>query len=360
MAATRDNQVSKYWSELARRLVPYVPGEQPKVQNLIKLNTNENPYPPSPAVIEAIDSFDKQRLRLYPDPNSDVLKAALADYYAVDKEQVFVGNGSDEVLALAFMAFFKQAQPILFPDISYSFYPVYCNLFEIEYRQLPLNEAFEIVLDEYADENGGIIFPNPNAPTGRVLRLEALRRLLQRNTESVVIVDEAYIDFGGESAIALVAEFPNLLVVQTFSKSRSLAGSRVGFAIGNAELIEGLERVKNSFNSYPLDMLAVAAAVAALEDRDYFEQSRQKIIASRDWLNIGLQQLGFEVIPSAANFVFARHPDHDAAGLFAALRERKILVRYFSKARIDQHLRITIGTQAEVEVLVAALKEMLS
>jgi len=352
--------VSKYWSELVRGLVPYVPGEQPKVKNLIKLNTNENPYPPSPKVTQAINSFDKNRLRLYPDPDSDILKQALADSYGVSKSQVFVGNGSDEILALAFMAFFKQASPILFPDISYSFYPVYCNLFEIKYQQLPLNEHYEIVLEDYASDNGGIIFPNPNAPTGRVLGLEQLRSLLQRNTESVLIVDEAYIDFGGESAIALVAEFPNLLVVQTFSKSRSLAGSRVGFAIGAEDLIEGLERVKNSFNSYPLDMLAVVAAVAALEDQAYFKQTQQKIIASRDWLDGELQGLGFEVLPSTANFIFARHPAHDAAQLFAALRQRKILVRYFSSARIDQFMRISIGTQQECEALVTALKDILA
>lgn len=351
--------MSKYWSELTKGLVPYVPGEQPKVQNLIKLNTNENPYPPSPRVVEAIDSSDKLRLRLYPDPNSDVLKQALADYHGVSKKQVFVGNGSDEVLAQAFMAFFKQVKPILFPDISYSFYPVYCNLFEIDYQQLPLNEVFEIDLADYAAENGGVIFPNPNAPTGRVLSLDQLRSMLQHNTESVVIVDEAYIDFGGESAIALVDQFPNLLVIQTFSKSRSLAGSRVGFAIGNVELIEGLERVKNSFNSYPLDMLAVTAAVAALQDKEYFEKTRQKIIASRDWLTTELQQLGFEVLPSAANFVFTRHPKHNAVELFTALRERAILVRYFSATRVDQFLRITIGTQAEIEALVAALNEIL-
>ena len=351
--------MSKYWSELTKGLVPYVPGEQPKVQGLIKLNTNENPYPPSPAVVEAINNFDKERLRFYPDPNSDVLKQALADYHAVAKNQVFVGNGSDEVLALAFMAFFKQAKPILFPDISYSFYPVYCNLFNIEFQQPALNDEFEVVLEDYAKDNGGIIFPNPNAPTGRVIGLEQLRNLLQTNTESVLIVDEAYIDFGGETAIALVDQFPNLLVVQTFSKSRSLAGSRVGFAIGSTELIEGLERVKNSFNSYPLDMLAVTAAVAALEDKKYFEQTRQKIIASRDWLDTELKQLGFEVLPSAANFVFVSHPQHDAARLFAELRDRKVLVRYFSSARIDQHLRISVGTRQECEALITALKEIL-
>lgn len=351
--------MSKYWSKLTRGLVPYVPGEQPKVPGLIKLNTNENPYPPSPAVTAAIDAFDTQRLRLYPDPNSDVLKQALADYYAVSRGQVFVGNGSDEVLALAFMSFFKQTSPILFPDISYSFYPVYCSLFEIEYRQLPLNDAFEIVLDDYPADNGGVIFPNPNAPTGRLLGLDQLRRFLKRNTESAVIVDEAYIDFGGESAVSLISEFPNLLVIQTFSKSRSLAGMRVGYAIGDAELIEGLERVKNSFNSYPLDMLALNAAVAALQDWDYFERTRQQIIASRDWLEGELQRLGFEVLPSAANFVFVRHPQHNAAELFVALRQRNILVRHFSSPRIDQFLRITIGSREQVEALVAALRAIL-
>jgi len=256
------------------------------------------------------------------------------------------------------MAFFKQNKPILFPDISYSFYPVYCDLFEIEYQQPPLNDAFEIMLDQYSNDNSGIIFPNPNAPTGRALSLKAIRALLQRNTESVVIVDEAYIDFGGDTAIALVNQFPNLLVVQTFSKSRSLAGARVGFAIGHAELIEGLERVKNSFNSYPLDMLAMQAAVAAVQDVEYFEATRHKIIASREWTVAQLEQLGFDIIPSAANFIFATHHGHDAAKIFTALRERKILVRYFKKPRIDQHLRITIGTQQECEALVEALRKI--
>ncbi len=351
--------MNKFWSELAKGLVPYVPGEQPRVQGLIKLNTNENPYPPSPAVIAAINDFDKNLLRLYPDPNSNVLKQALADYYSVAKKQVFVGNGSDEVLGLAFMAFFKQVRPILFPDISYSFYPVYCKLFNIEYQQPALNDEFEIKLTDYEQDNGGIIFANPNAPTGRVIGLEQLGRLLRQNAESVVIVDEAYIDFGGETAIALVAQFPSLLVVQTFSKSRSLAGARVGFAIGSAELIEGLERVKNSFNSYPLDMLAVTAAVAALQDNPYFEQTRQKIIASRGWLDAALTQLGFKVLPSAANFVFVSHPQHDAAKLFAGLREKKILVRYFSNGRIRQYLRISVGTKQACETLVSALKEIL-
>ena len=351
--------MSRYWSELTRGLVPYVPGEQPKIQNLIKLNTNENPYPPSPKVVAAIDAFDKARLRLYPDPNSDIVKSALAEYYGVAHQQVFVGNGSDEVLGFAFMAFFKQAKPILFPDISYSFYPVYCDLFEIKSQRPALSERFEILLDEYSSENGGIVFPNPNAPTGRLVTLETIRALLQRNTESVVVIDEAYIDFGGESAIPLVHEFPNLLVVHTLSKSRSLAGARVGFAIGHADLIEGLERVKNSFNSYPLDMLAMQGAVAAVQDVEYFDATRQKIIASREWTVAELEQLGFETVPSSANFIFTTHPRHDAAGIFAALREKRVLVRYFNKPRISQHLRITIGTQQECEALLAALKEIL-
>jgi len=351
--------VSKYWSALTRRLVPYVPGEQPKIDGLIKLNTNENPYPPSPAVIAAIDAFDKTRLRLYPDPNSDELKKVLANANGVMPQQVFVGNGSDEVLALLFQAFFKQATPILFPDISYSFYPVYCNLFDIAYEQIALTDEYEIALSDYSRRNGGIIFPNPNAPTSRVLGREEIHTLLGQNIESVVVVDEAYIDFGGESSISLVNTYPNLLVVQTFSKSRSLAGARVGYAIGSTDLIDGLERVKNSFNSYPLDMLAVTAAVAAVNDQDYFEAMRQKIITSRAWLDAELQALGFLVLPSAANFVFALHPGHDAATLFAALREHKILVRYFSQPRIDQFLRITVGTQAEVEALITALKTIL-
>ena len=351
--------MSRFWSELARGLEPYVPGEQPKVADLIKLNTNENPYPPSPKVMAAIDGFDLENLKLYPDPNCDSLKQALADYHQVERKQVFVGNGSDEVLGLSFLAFFKQAKPLLFPDITYSFYPVYCKLFEIDYQQPPLNEAFEIDLQAYPTDNGGIIFPNPNAPTGRLLGLNEISTLLERNRDSVVIVDEAYIDFGGESAIKLVNQYPNLLVVQTFSKSRSLAGSRVGFAIGDAELIEGLERVKNSFNSYPLDMLALTAGVAAIEDKTYFESSRQKIIDSREWLVAELEKLGFDTVPSATNFVFSRHPKHDAEVIFKELRKRKIIVRYFSKPRIDQYLRITIGTQQEVEALVVALKEIL-
>lgn len=349
--------MSKYWSELTKGLDPYVPGEQPKVPGLIKLNTNENPYPPSPQAIEALRAYDPQQLRRYPDPNCDALKAALAEHFSMDHNQIFVGNGSDEVLALAFMAFFKQDKPLLFPDISYSFYPVYCKLFDIAYQQPPLNDQFNIDLDDYSADNGGIIFPNPNAPTGCLIKLEAIQRLLQRNSTSVVIVDEAYIDFGGESAIALVNKFPNLLVVQTFSKSRSLAGSRVGYAIGSEQLIEGLERVKNSFNSYPLDSLAITTAVASLKDNDYLIKTCNKIIQSRQWLAHELSQLGFSVLPSAANFIFTTHRQQPAAELHQRLRQKNILVRHFDKARINQYLRITIGTQLEVETLIGVLEK---
>lgn len=349
---------AKYWSELVQRLEPYVPGEQPKVPGLIKLNTNENPYPPSPKVLEVMNQENVDLLRLYPDPNSVALKSSLAAHYALEQDQVFVGNGSDEVLALAFMAFFKQSAPILFPDITYSFYPVYCNLYDIDSVELPLAADFSINLDDYDQPNGGIIFPNPNAPTGVGMELDAIESLLQSNTDSLVIVDEAYADFGGASATALIAQYPNLLVVQTLSKSRSLAGLRVGYAMGHADLIDALDRVKNSFNSYPLDRIAEAAAVVAIEDVEYFEQCRAQIIATRDWVGAELQQLGFEVLPSRANFVFAKPSGASAADLFASLREKNILVRYFSKPRIDQFLRITIGTEDEMKALIKALREL--
>lgn len=348
--------MSKYWSDFVQRLEPYVPGEQPKILDLIKLNTNENPYPPSPRVLDVLAKDTVDLLRLYPDPNSAALKGAVAKAYGVGADQVFVGNGSDEVLALSFMTFFKQDKPLLYPDITYSFYKVYCNLYGIEAQTPALNEHFEIDLDDYRRPNGGIIFPNPNAPTGIGLPLAEIEALLQDNTESVVVVDEAYIDFGGDSAVALVDKYPNLLVVQTMSKSRSLAGMRIGFAVGSRELIDGLERVKNSFNSYPIDRLAEAAAVASLEDEAYFRECTAKIIANRDWTTAQLQQLGFEVLPSQANFVFAKPTQLSAADVFAKLRQHKVLVRYFSQPRIDGYLRITIGTDEEMAALVAALQ----
>lgn len=351
---------AKYWSDLVHTLEPYVPGEQPKGSGLVKLNTNENPFPPTPTVQSVLAEGALKSLRLYPDPNSLLLKEAIAKNYSISEKDVFVGNGSDEVLAFAFMAFFKKMAPLLFPDISYSFYPVYCNLYGIDSVQLPLADDFTINFDDYDQANGGIIFPNPNAPTGIGVGLSEIESLLIKNTDSVVIVDEAYIDFGGESAIQLVDRYPNLLVVQTFSKSRSLAGLRVGFAVGNAELIEALDRVKNSFNSYPVDRVAEAAAIAAMKDTDYFERCCQTIIDNREWTAEQLSTLGFDVLPSQANFIFAKPNRIQAAELFARLREKNVLVRYFDKPRINQFLRITIGTEQEMQILVDAVKDILS
>lgn len=351
--------MSKFWSPFVKDLVPYVPGEQPKMTRLVKLNTNENPYGPSPKALAAIREQISDDLRLYPDPNCDALKQAIADFYVVTADQVFVGNGSDEVLAHAYHAFFQQGKPLLFPDISYSFYPVYCGLYDVEPKQIPLDEDFAINLDDYHQDNGGIIFPNPNAPTGHLLPLEAIERLLQHNTETVVLVDEAYIDFGGESAVALVGKYPNLLVTQTLSKSRSLAGLRVGLAIGHPDLIDGLERIKNSFNSYPLDRAAIAGAAASFADREYFEQTCNRVIASRKTMVQELTAQGFEVLPSAANFVFARHPQQDAGELAAKLREQGIIVRHFKQPRIEQFLRITVGTDEQNQELLGALRQLL-
>ncbi len=350
--------MSRYWSEVVRQLEPYVPGEQPQIDGLIKLNTNESPYPPSPRIHQLLGGDALDRLRLYPDPNSRRLKDTIAAYYRVEPQQVFVGNGSDEVLALAFMAFFQQGKPLLFPDVTYSFYPVYCQLFGIQSRRIPLREDFTLDFADYPTDNGGIVFPNPNAPTAMGKSLADIEALLQRNRDSVVVVDEAYVDFGGESAIALVERYPNLLVIQTLSKSRALAGLRVGLAVGSAELVEGLDRVKNSFNSYPLDRLAEAMAVAAFEDDTYFRESVARVITTREWTRAQLERLGFSVLPSQANFVLAR-PPVAAAELMAQLRAAKILVRHFSSPRIADYLRITIGTDQQMQRLVAVLEELL-
>lgn len=352
--------MSRYWSEVVHRLTPYVPGEQPKLPDLVKLNTNENPYGPSASVLAAIQAEVADSLKLYPDPNADRLKAAIAEFYGVDATRVFVGNGSDEVLAHGFQALLKHDRPVLFPDVTYSFYPVYCGLYGIAYQTVALDEAYEIDPEAYRQPNGGIIFPNPNAPTGRLLPLSAIEAILAANPDSVVVVDEAYIDFGGDTAVPLVARYANLLVVQTLSKSRSLAGLRVGFAIGHEDLIQALVRVKDSFNSYPLDRMAIAGGAAAMADRDHFERTRQAVMSSRVWLVAEMTRLGFEVLPSAANFIFARHPEHDAGALAAALRERRIIVRHFRQARIAQHLRITVGTDVQCRALVAALEDILS
>ncbi len=353
--------MSKFWSPVVHTLTPYVPGEQPKLSNLVKLNTNENPYGPSPKVLEALRAEVADTLRLYPDPNADRLKQAVATHFGLQPNQVFVGNGSDEVLAHAFHALLKHDAPILFPDITYSFYPVYCGLYGVAYRTVPLTDNFEIRIDDYLQPNGGIIFPNPNAPTGMPLALAEIERLLRGNPDSVVVVDEAYIDFGGESASQLVNRYPQLLVVHTLSKSRSLAGLRVGYALGHPDLIEALTRVKDSFNSYPLDRFALAGGVAAMQDQAYFEETRNKVIASRDRLVGELQGLGFTVLPSAANFIFARHATRDGAELTAKLRERSVIVRHFKNpARIAPFLRITIGTDDECQTLVNALRGILA
>ncbi|MEY4625145.1 MAG: hypothetical protein RL061_670 [Pseudomonadota bacterium] len=350
--------MSRFWSKTVKNLTPYVPGEQPKLSQLIKLNTNESPYGPSPKALAAIASANTDGLRLYPDPNSDSLKQAIAKVHGLKSDQVFVGNGSDEVLAHAFLGLLKHEDPILFPDITYSFYPVYCNLYDIAFENIPLQEDFSIDIKKYIRKNGGIIFPNPNAPTGRALRLADIKALLESNTESVVVIDEAYVDYGTESAVTLVNQYPNLLVTHTLSKSYALAGLRVGYAVGHQDLIEALERVKNSFNSYPIDKLAMAGSVAAIEDQEYLHKISKAVIQTRETLVKDLSQLGFETIPSQANFVFTKHPSKDATQIAAALREKHIIVRHFKLPRIDQHLRITIGTDAQCAALIKELKEI--
>ncbi|MEJ7582404.1 histidinol-phosphate transaminase [Acinetobacter baumannii] len=350
----------RFWSPEVRELEPYVPGEQPKIQNLLKLNTNENPYPPSPKVVEAVQAVLHEQadvLRLYPDPDATVLKQAIAKQQNIDVSQVFVGNGSDEVLAHIFKAFFLQDEPILYPDITYSFYPVYSQFFGTKTKEIPLNENFEIDVRDYTQPNGGIIITNPNAPTSIALSLAEIEQVLQANPDRVVVIDEAYVDFGAESAVSLINRYENLVVCQTTSKSRSLAGLRVGFAIAQSHLIAALEAVKNSFNSYPIDRFAIAAAVASFEDQAYFEEQCQKVITSREKLVRDLTVLGFNVLPSKANFIFATHSQHDAGQLAQKLREQGIIVRYFNKPRINQFLRITVGTDEQNARLVQTLKQ---
>ena len=353
--------MSRFWSDVVHKLTPYVPGEQPKLDHLVKLNTNENPYGPSPKVLHALKLEAAESLRLYPDPNSDALKAAIAATYQLKPNQVFVGNGSDEVLAHVFNALFKHKNPLLFPDISYSFYPVYCALYEIDYQTIPLSQSFEINVEDYAQPNGGIIFPNPNAPTGVPLALAKIEQLLQKNTQSVVVIDEAYVDFGTESAVGLINQYPNLLVTHTLSKARSLAGLRVGYALGHPDLIEALIRIKDSFNSYPIDRFASAGAIAAMQDKAYFEKTCSQVITTRDALVNDLKALNFEVLPSGANFIFAKHSTQHGAELTQALREKNIIVRHFKNpARIAPYLRITIGTDAQSALLINAIKQILN
>lgn len=350
----------RFWSPEVRELEPYVPGEQPKIQNLLKLNTNENPYPPSPKVVDAVQAVLHEQadaLRLYPDPDATALKQAIAKQQNIDVSQVFVGNGSDEVLAHIFKAFFLQDEPILYPDITYSFYPVYSQFFGTKTKEIPLNENFEIDVKDYTQPNGGVIITNPNAPTSIALSLAEIEQVLQANPDRVVVIDEAYVDFGAESAVSLVNRYENLVVCQTTSKSRSLAGLRVGFAIAQSHLIAALEAVKNSFNSYPIDRFAIAAAVASFEDQAYFEEQCQKVITSREELVSDLTELGFNVLPSKANFIFASHSQYDAGQLAQKLREQGIIVRYFNKPRINQFLRITVGTDEQNARLVQTLKQ---
>ena len=349
--------MSRFWSKVVHGLTPYVPGEQPQIDGLIKLNTNECPYPPSDKVLQAIAAQTTGDLRLYPDPQATGLKAAIAHHHGLKAEQVFVGNGSDEVLAHAFIALLRHPAPLLHPDISYSFYPVYARLYGIETREIALRADFSIAVDDYlqAGPNGGIIFPNPNAPTGMALPLAEVERLLAGNPDSVVVVDEAYVDFGGQTAAPLIDRYPQLLVIRTLSKAWALAGLRVGYALGHPDLIEALSRVKDSFNSYPLDRLALAGATAALSDAAWLAQTSARIQASREALSEGLRARGFEVLPSQANFVFARHPAHEGASLAAQLREQRILVRQFARPqRIADFLRITIGTPQQCEALLNA------
>jgi histidinol-phosphate aminotransferase len=355
--------VPAFWSPRIGALEPYVPGEQPRIANLVKLNTNENPYPPSPRAIEAIQQAAASGLERYPDPTSLAVREAVARRHGLQADQVFAGNGSDEVLAHAFFAFFQQAEPLLMPDVSYSFYRVYAQLYGIACELLPVDEGLRIDIDAMAararDGCAGLVIANPNAPTGIGLPLARIEQLLAACPARVVLVDEAYVDFGGESALPLVGKYPNLLVVQTLSKSRSLAGLRVGFACGQAHLIDALVRVKDSFNSYPLDRLATAGAVAALEDEDWFRSTRDKVVDTREGLSLQLEDLGFEVLPSQTNFIFARHPKRDAAELAALLRERAVLVRHFKQPRIAQYLRISIGTREQCGALVRALESIL-
>lgn len=343
------------WEEYVRTVEPYVPGEQPNQPDMIKLNTNENPYPPAPGVVEALKNFDTDKLRLYPEPTCKVLVDAIADYYGIRSSQVLTGVGSDDVLAMIFMTFFNSKKPILFPDITYSFYDVWANMLRIPFETKALDDDFQIKKEDYYGENGGVVFPNPNAPTGILMPLSEIEDIIAHNRDVIVVVDEAYIDFGGESALPLIEKYDNLLVVQTFSKSRSLAGMRLGFAMGNEKLIRYINDVKYSFNSYTLNQTALVLGVQAIRDREYFEETCAKVIATREWTKCELKKLGFSFGDSMSNFIFATHERVPAKEIFEALREHNIFVRYFSKPRISNYLRISIGTQQEMERLTAFL-----
>ncbi|MFC4559982.1 histidinol-phosphate transaminase [Virgibacillus kekensis] len=346
---------SKFWSETVRRTEPYVPGEQLNLPNLLKLNTNENPYPPSPNVTAAIKEELDRKLQLYPSPTLEGLRHKIGDYYNLDTSNVFVGNGSDEVLAFSFMAFFNSTETIRFPKISYSFYPVYAKLFNVPFEEVGLNRDFTIPAEDFFQSEGGVIFPNPNAPTSIYMELETIKDILDSNQDKVVIIDEAYIDFADVSAVTLLNKYENLLVVQTMSKSRSLAGLRIGFALGSPELIEALMRIKDSFNSYTIDRLAIAGAEAAITDTAYFNKTTEKIINTREWTVREMKKRGFHVLPSSANFIFVNHYHYAAEDLYKKLKEQLILVRHFSKPDIENYLRITIGTDDQMNTLLKTL-----
>lgn len=352
--------MSRFWSSVAKRTNPYVPGEQLDREDILKLNTNENPYPPSPAVMAAIQAEMGHKLRLYPSPTVDSLREEIAAFHSLRKENVFVGNGSDEVLAFSFMAFFEPGKKIRFPAITYSFYPVYAKLFDIPFEEVPLHHDFTIATDTFFGANGGVIFPNPNAPTGVYLALNDVEAIVKKNPDQVVIIDEAYIDFASGSAASLVGKYENLLVVQTTSKSRSLAGLRVGYALGDPVLTEGLTRIKDSFNSYTIDRLAIAGARAAFQDVAYFKESIHKIIETRKWVVARMKALGFNVVPSQANFIFASHGRVPAKLLYSELKQSGVLVRHFDKQPINNFLRITIGTGDEMELFLEKLQDILS
>ena len=346
--------MNPFWSQIACELSPYIPGEQPRLGNLVKLNTNESPFGPSPLALEAMRTAAADTLRLYPDPEATELREALAVHHAVSPAQVFIGNGSDEVLAHAFAALLKQPNPLLFPDVTYSFYPVWAQLFGVVFQTVPLDEAMRVRVEDYRREAGAIIIANPNAPTGIALSRAEIGRLVADHADIPVVIDEAYVDFGGESAVPLIASHRNLLVVQTMSKSRALAGLRVGYALGNPGLIEALRRVKDSFNSYPLGRVAQAGATASVRDDSYFRKNCARVAAGREAMTRELIRLGFEVLPSSANFVFARHPARGGAELAAALRQHAVLVRHFDKPRTAPYLRITVGTEEDTRRLIAA------
>lgn len=344
------------WESYVRKVVPYVPGEQPQEERMIKLNTNENPYPPAPGVQRALAGFNPDTLRLYPESTCKVLVDAIASYYGLGSDEVFVGVGSDDVLAMIFLTFFNSGKPVFFPDITYSFYDVWADMLRIPYETVPLTDDFTIRKEDYFRENGGIIFPNPNAPTGVELGMQDVEAIIKANPDVIVVVDEAYVDFGAASALPLIEKYDNLLVVQTFSKSRGMAGMRIGYAMGNPVLIKYLNDVKYSFNSYTMDQTTLALGAAAISDRAYFEETVHKVVETREWTKKELAKLGFVFGDSKANFIFASHPEIPAAELFAALREANIIVRYFNKPRINNYLRITIGTQEDMEMLIKFLK----